>query len=76
MDLATKKLSLIQWLSELNDISIINKIEKLKSEIITHQNLMPLTIDDLIDRHNQAEQDIRTNSMIDQEALASYFQNK
>jgi hypothetical protein len=72
MDMSLKKITLIRWLTELNDISVINKIEQLRNM----QEHVPMTIDELISRHLQSENDIQNNNLIEQSELQKYYQNQ
>ena len=76
MDFAAKKLSLIHWLSELNDLSVLNRIESIQSEIMNLKNIQPMSIDELLLRHLQSEEDIKNNALISQDKLVAYFENK
>ena len=77
MDITNKKINLIRWLTDLNDIPTLNQIENIKkihSRMTDEQ--IPLSIDELIGRHRQSENDILTNNLIEQNELANYFNNK
>ena len=77
MDISYKKLSLIRWLAEINDIVLINKIEKLRNtqtKIVENQN--PISIDNLIARHKISESDIVNNNTIDQKNLTTYYNSR
>jgi hypothetical protein len=76
MDTISKKLSLIKWLTELNDSVIINKIEKLKELHDRQKNYSTFSIDDLVARHKRSEDDIANNRTIDQKELIAYFSSK
>ena len=76
MDFAAKKLSLIHWLSELNDLSVLNRIESIQSEIMNFKNIHPMSIDELLQRHLKSEADIKNNALISQDKLVAYFENK
>jgi hypothetical protein len=77
MDITIKKLSLIHWLTELNDISIINRIENIRNmQSSSIKEPKTFTIEELINRHLQSENDIRKNNLINQDELVNYFDNK
>jgi len=77
MEIHTRKLSIIHWLTELNDVSIISKIENIKNKHRSpKQELTPITIDELILRHQQSENDIQNNQLIDQDELSNFFKNR
>lgn len=76
MDIYAKKISLIHWLTELNDISLINKIEEIKDRFSNSFVQSTLSVEDLIQRHSQSENEIIDNLLINQDILSAYFENK
>ncbi len=68
MDLQTRKLNLIAYLSQIQDESCINKIEKIlyeKKEI----NFKPFTQEELIERIKKSERDFAEGKFKTQEEL-------
>ncbi len=71
MDLQTRKLNLITYLSQLQDESFINKIEKIlyKKNPIKENNFKPFTQEELIERIKRSERDFAEGKFKTQEEL-------
>ena len=73
MDLQTRKLNLIQYLVNLQDENLFNKIESL---IITKEKeLKPFTQDELIQRAEKSNQDYLEGKFISQDELEIESEN-
>lgn len=78
MNLQTKKLDLIEWLLQLQDQSIIDKIETLKQKTRVsnyEQRLIPMSHAEFLARINAAEDDIREGRIISHEELDKESEN-
>ena len=76
MDITLKKLSLIKWITEIEDDVVISKIEELKELDSSKKNEAVLSINELIARHKRSEEDINSSRTIKQEELNAFFKNK
>lgn len=73
MDLQTRKLNLIQYLLNLQDENLFNKIE---SFIITKEkDLKPFTKDELVARAEKSNQDYLEGKFISQDELETQSEN-
>ncbi len=71
MDLQTRKLNLITYLSQLQDESSINKIEKIlyKKNPVEEINFKSFTQEELIERIKKSEKDFAESKLKTQEEL-------
>ncbi len=71
MDLQTRKLNLITYLSQLQDESFIDKIEKIlyKKSPVEEISFKPFTQEELIERIKKSEQDFAEGKFKTQEEL-------
>ncbi len=78
MDIAVKKIELIEWLARLQDESLIQKIEVLRKGSIKdiYEQRMPKTKEDLQTKLDRSEQDIKTGKVHSQEEVESFFKTK
>ncbi len=78
MDIAVKKIELIEWLARLQDESLIQKIEVLRKGSIKdiYEQRMLKTKEGLREKLAQAEQDIKTGKVHSQEEVESFFKTK
>lgn len=76
MEIFAQKLSLIRWLTDLNDISIIKKIEEIRKNYFFEHGLSRLSIEEIIERNELSENDIKNNRLIEQDSLSAYFERK
>lgn len=75
MDIALKKVELIEWLARLQDEKLIQQIEILRKGSITklYEQRMPNTIDQLQVKLEQSEKDINEGRVHSQEEVENYF---
>jgi hypothetical protein len=76
MDIQTRKLNLISYLSRLQDEELIKNIEKFilqKQE--KNDELMPFTIDELIQRIERSESDFKKGDFKTQDELEKLSAN-
>jgi hypothetical protein len=78
MDLAVKKVELIEWLARLQDEKLIQRIESLKrsSTKEIYEQRMPKTREELEAKLKQAEKDIEEGKVHSQEETESYFKSR
>jgi hypothetical protein len=78
MDMAVKKVELIEWLVRLQDEKIIQKIETLKKESVkdAYELRSPRTIDELKNKLEQSEKDILAGRIYSQEQAEDYIKSK
>jgi hypothetical protein len=78
MDIAVKKIELIEWLTRLQDERIIQRIEALRTNTATelYQQQMPKNQSDLLEKIERSEKDIEAGSILAQEAVEHYFKSK
>lgn len=78
MDIAVKKIELIEWLARLQDESLIQKIEVLRKGSINdiYEQRMPKTPEDLQAKLSRAEEDIKGGKTHSQEEVESFFKSK
>lgn len=72
MNIAVKKVKIIEWLVQLKDESLIKKIEKLKNQSIKESyeaSLKPMSPSAYKAMLNEAEEDYKKGKVISQEAL-------
>lgn len=77
MDLQTRKLNLISYLAQLQDESFIESIEKFisKKQKTENINFKPLTVDELIDRIQKSESDLKNGNYKTQDELEKLSAN-
>jgi plasmid stabilization system protein ParE len=75
MDIALKKVELIEWLARLQDEKLIQRIETLRKSSIKdlYEQRMPQTKDELKEKLNQSEKDIQEGKVHSQEEVENYF---
>ena len=78
MDVALKKIELIEWLSRLQDEKLIQQIEALKkgSSQERHDARIPKTKSDLQDKLGRSEKDIQLGRIHSQAEVERFFQAK
>lgn len=72
MDIQTRKLNIIAYLAQLQDESLIQKIEKYiinSSEKINSADKKPMTIQELLDRIEKSEMDFKEGRVYSQDEL-------
>ena len=75
MDIAVKKVELIEWLARLQDEKLIQRIETLRKNSIQelYEQRMPKTREGLQAKLNQSEKDINAGKVYSQEEVENYF---
>lgn len=75
MDIAVKKVELIEWLARLQDEKLIQRIETLRKNSIQelYEQRMPKTREALKAKLNQSEKDINAGKVYSQEEVENYF---
>lgn len=73
MNIAVKKVELIEWLARLQDEKLIQRIETLRkgSIIELYEQRMPKTLEEL--KLDRSERDISEGKVHTQEEVESYF---
>jgi hypothetical protein len=75
MDIAVKKVELIEWLARLQDEKLIQRIEALRKGSIKelYEQQMPKTMDELQTKMDQSEKDIAEGKVHAQDEVENYF---
>lgn len=75
MNILAKKMSLIEWISAINDEKIIIKIEEIKINSSRNKAnaLKEMSIEEFIKRYDKSEKDIEAGNVIAQEDAKKYF---
>jgi hypothetical protein len=78
MDIAVKKIELIEWLARLQDESLIQKIEVLRRGSIKgiYDQRIPKTMQDVQEKLDRSEQDIKDGKVHSQEEVEAFFKAK
>jgi len=78
MDVPLKKIQLIEWLTRLQDESLINKIEILRKESLKEifDQTTPKTSFDLEEKIKRSEEDIKAGKLHSQNDVESFFREK
>jgi hypothetical protein len=72
-----KKMLILQWLIQLQSETYLNKVEELYKEFQKSEyeaNIKPMSLDELYEIINQAEDDILNNRLIAHEEIENYFE--
>jgi hypothetical protein len=75
MDIAVKKVELIEWLVRLQDEKLIQRIETLKrgSVMESYEQRMPKTMKELQVKLDKSEKDISTGKVHSQKVVERHF---
>ncbi len=78
MDIALKKIELIEWLVGLQDESLLQKIEALKKNAVkdTYEQRIPKSWSDLRAKLDRSEQDINAGNVHSQDEVEFFFKSK
>lgn len=78
MDLANKKVELIEWITRLQDEHLIQQVEnlRLQSVLEAYQARTPETTDEIVTRLNKSEEAIRKGNVYSQAEIEAYFESK
>ncbi|WP_304064226.1 hypothetical protein [Pedobacter glucosidilyticus] len=75
MDLQTRKLNIIQYLIELKDEKLFNKIETIIKDKVGDKKMKPFTQEELLSRAKQANDDYLAGNVKTQEELEIESEN-
>ena len=77
MDLQTRKLNLITYLTQIQDENVFGKIEHFLKNLAKEKNadFKPFTVDELINRIEKSEEDFRNGKFKSQEDLEEISAN-
>lgn len=77
MDFQTRKLNLIAYLAQIQDESILKKIEGfiLKKRENNQDDIKPFTLDEFIDRIEKSEQEFKEGKFKSQDELEKMSEN-
>lgn len=75
MDIAVKKVELIEWLARLQDEKLIQRIETLRKGSVKelYEQRIPRTVEELQARLDRSEKDINEGKVYSQEEVENYF---
>lgn len=78
MNIALKKIELIEWLARVQDEKLIQRIEALRKGSVSeaYESRIPKSMEDLQEKLNRSEEDIKAGRVHTQEEVKSYFKNK
>ncbi len=78
MDIAVKKMELIEWLVRLQDEKLIQRIEILKKGSVkeAYEQRAPRTDEELQTKLDQSEKDISSGRVHSQQEVEDYFKNR
>jgi len=78
MNMAVKKVELIEWLIGLKDENLIRQIESLKTGAIKdiYDRRRPKTMDEIRQKLIRSEQDIQSGQVYSQEEVREYFKDR
>jgi hypothetical protein len=78
MDIALKKIELIEWLARLQDEKLIKQIENLRKNSVKelYSQRMPKTTNELQSKLNKSGEDIQAGRVLEQEDVEKYFKAK
>ena len=78
MDIALKKIELIEWLARLQDERLIQRIETLRKGSVKdlYEQRMPKTREELQSKLEQSEKDILEGKVHSQQEVEKYFRAK
>lgn len=75
MNIAVKKVELIEWLARLQDEKLIERIEIIKKGSLkeAYELRTPKTMEELQEKLNQSEKDISSGNVHTQQEVEDYF---
>ena len=78
MDIALKKIELIEWLTRVQDEALLQRIEALRKGSLKDAYLLrvPKTMEELQDKLDRSEEDIKAGRVHAQEDVETYFKTK
>ncbi|MFH1005422.1 MAG: hypothetical protein V1781_08040 [Bacteroidota bacterium] len=77
MDIQVKKLKLIEWIAQINDINIISKMDKIRRTYFTisKESIKPMTFEEFYASIDRAEEDIKSGRIYSQEEVEKESEN-
>jgi hypothetical protein len=78
MDLAVKKVELIEWLARLQDESLLQRIDALRKGSVkqVYESRMPKSQEEIQQKLDRSEEDIKAGRVHSQDDVETYFKNK
>jgi len=78
MDIAIRKVELIEWLARLQDENVIQRVETLKKGAVKelHEQRTPRTMSEMQAKLDKSEKDIQSGKVHSQEEVEGYFKTK
>lgn len=78
MNIAVRKVELIEWLARLQDEKLIDRIENLRKNSVKelYEQRMPKTTNELQSKLEKSEEDILAGRVHAQEDVVKYFNTK
>jgi hypothetical protein len=78
MDIAIRKVELIEWLARLQDENVIQRVEILKKGAVNelHEQRTPRTMAEMLAKLDKSEKDIQSGKVHSQEEVEGYFKAK
>jgi hypothetical protein len=78
MDIAVKKVELIEWLAGLQDESLLQRIDALRKGSVKqiYESRMPKSQEEIQQKLDRSEEDIKAGRVHGQEDVETYFKNK
>lgn len=78
MNIAVKKIELIEWLTRLQDEKLLQRVEALRKSSVNelYEHRMPKTSLELEAKLEQAERDIEEGRVFSQAEVESYFKSR
>ena len=78
MNIASKKIELIEWLARVQDEKLIQRIEALRKGSVSavYESRVPKSMEDVQEKLDRSEEDIKAGRVHTQEQVRSYFKNK
>ena len=75
MDIQAKKLSLIEWLIQLKDEAVINKIDTFRERVSSYDPTKRISIEELYSELEKSEKDLKEGRITSLEDLEKESEN-
>ena len=78
MDIAVKKIELIEWLARLQDESLLQRVDSLRKGSLKeiYESRIPRSLEEIQKKLDRSEEDIKAGRTHSQEDVESYFKAK
>jgi hypothetical protein len=78
MNIALKKIELIEWLARVQDEKLLQRIEALRKGSVNeaYESRTPKSMEDLQEKLSRSEDDIKAGRVHTQEEVKSYFKSR